>query len=307
MSTLTSMQLRTAIASANDIDDMRMLHFAQDPAVAMTRELVVGSSSIEAACCVDVPPGLPRQVSYGPSDFADSVPRDAEAGFGQHNASFATDRSCRAAGMEDASMALRRAAVERRRLHVAIQTGAKRDVLERILRHDPHSASRSVPIVRSTAVWCPTKQRHVQRHVREMYSFPLHLAIAKEASTGAIELLIDADPSVLVVRDGPHHDTPLLAVLRTSPTRLDVVDAIIVTQPFCASIKDRMGNTPLHVACQNGATLDVVKHLTILYPEALSMTNLRGKLPLDLAGARVRDAGDILEYVGRECSGGERR
>jgi Ankyrin repeat len=190
-----------------------------------------------------------------------------------------------------------------RRLHVAIQTGAKRDVLERILRHDPHSASRSVPMVRSAAVWHPSKRRHVRRRVRELYSFPLHLAIANEASTDAIELLIDADPSVLVVRDGPRHDTPLLAVLRTSPTRLDVVDAIIVTQPFCASIKDDRGNTPLHVACQQGATLDVIRHLTILYPEAMSMANLQGKRPLDLARARVRDAGDVLDHLGLEGSG----
>jgi ankyrin repeat protein len=76
-------------------------------------------------------------------------------------------------------------------------------------------------------------------------------------------------------------------------TRLEVVDAIIVMQSFRASIKDDRGYTSLHVACEQGATLDVVKHLALLYPEAMSMANHQGKRPLDLARARARDAGDV--------------
>lgn len=300
MSTIVS-KLHLPHDRGNDIDEIFkhcMFQFVQDPCVAMTEELLVGGSP-SIASAVEVPDGLPRQVSCGTANDADSVPSREEAGAGQLNALFAPDRSmCASWG---AARPERRAAAERR-LHLAIEAGAKRDELERILRHDPHAASRSVPLVRSTTAWHPAKRRHVQRVVREMYSFPLHLAIAKGASTEAIELLMDADPSVLVVRDGPHHDTPLLAVLRTSPTRLDVVDAIIVTQPFCASIKDDQGNTPLHLACHQGAPLDVVRHLTILYPEAMSMTNLQGKLPFDLARARVRNSGDIVEYLGLEGS-----
>jgi hypothetical protein len=39
----------------------------------------------------------------------------------------------------------------------------------------------------------------------------------------------------------------------------------------------------MHIACRSGVSMDVIRHLWILYPEAITMRNFHGLTPLDLA------------------------
>lgn len=197
-----------------------------------------------------------------------------------------------------------------RRLHQALVDGASLSDVQAILRLDAGAISRSVSLTTERQVYCPVLRRHVTRTAREQHTYPLHLALAKGAHPPIIEALIDADPSVLLVRDGPQRDTPLLVLLKARQSSslcdhrhpramVDLVDRMLLEVPFCASVVDRHGNTPLHAAASRSASLEVVQHLCILYPEALGLPNGQGKLPHELARWRgTHIAGDaVSDYL----------
>jgi hypothetical protein len=52
-------------------------------------------------------------------------------------------------------------------------------------------------------------------------------------------------------------------------------------------IKDRIGNTVLHAAVQHDSPLTAIRHLTILYPEAVSFSNGHGQTPLQVVQQRT--------------------
>lgn len=156
---------------------------------------------------------------------------------------------------------------------------------DRLLKQDPQSVSRSVKIETSKPVMDPLSRTMVTKLVREPYTYPLHLAILNKASPQVIEMLIDAAPSVLLVRDGAMKETPLCVLLKLSPD-VKLVDMMLLKEPKCVFLRDRHDNTALHVACSRGVSTDVLRHLRILYPKALDRINLHGKTPLKLAQER---------------------
>jgi ankyrin repeat protein len=76
-------------------------------------------------------------------------------------------------------------------------------------------------------------------------------------------------------------------LLKHSPSDVDSVDRMLLLKPRCVAVRDRAGNTPLHVAATRPTSLDAVRHLCILYPEALRMRNRHGLTPLGLALQRT--------------------
>jgi len=162
-----------------------------------------------------------------------------------------------------------------------------REAIDRVLRVDPSSASRPMSVQSHKAVYNCVRQTMETKVVKESYSYPLNIAIKNKVSMGVIEMLLDAAPSVLLKKDGPQQETPLCVLLKTSPQNLAAVDCFLLSSPRSAAIKDRHLNTPLHIACSRGASLEVVKHLCILYHEPLFMENWHGKTPLKLTQERT--------------------
>jgi Ankyrin repeats (many copies) len=169
------------------------------------------------------------------------------------------------------------------RLHIAICRDASIYEIESILLHDEGAVSRSVPIKAEKMVYHPVRRCLIKKTIKATYTYPLHLALRRLASSKIIELLIDTDPSMLLVKDGPQQDTPLHVLLKSSPSNVALVDLMLLEVPFCVSVKDLEDNTPLHIACSHGASMDVIKHLCILYPEAVSMRNAKSQTPLDIS------------------------
>lgn len=107
----------------------------------------------------------------------------------------------------------------------------------------------AISLTTERQVYSPILRRHVTRTSREPHTHPLHLALAQGAHPSIIESLTEADPSVLLVRDGSQRDAPLLVLLnaRQSSSWCDqhrprfVVDRMLLEAPFCASVVDRHG------------------------------------------------------------------
>jgi hypothetical protein len=61
----------------------------------------------------------------------------------------------------------------------------------------------------------------------------------------------------------------------------DAVDAIIVAIEARCWL-NATSTPPLHVACRSGASMDVIRHLWVMYPGA-AKRNFSGLTPLDVA------------------------
>lgn len=75
----------------------------------------------------------------------------------------------------------------------------------------------------------------------------------------------------------------LFRLLMHRPRDIAAVRAIMKRNMQCAAMKDDFLNTPLHIACMYGASLEVVKELINGCPDATSMRNFQGFTPLQLA------------------------
>lgn len=157
--------------------------------------------------------------------------------------------------------------------------------VQHILKIDPQAASRSLVLETHKNVVNPLTCQCEIKLVKEPFTYPLHLAIRNQASTEVVQALIQADPGVLMVRDGPMKDTPLSLALKFSPDLL-LVDTMLLVAPKCVTLRDRHDNTVLHVACQHGVSTTVLRHLCILCQKALYLTNFHGKTPLQLVQER---------------------
>ena len=116
----------------------------------------------------------------------------------------------------------------------------------------------------------------------ESYMYPLNLAIHYGLSPQVLAALIRAAPQVLLLPDGPRHESSLHTLLRYSPHDTKTVLDMLLHQPAVASSADQQGNLPLHIACQFTATDDAIQYLCLVCPEARNARNQLGQTPNDL-------------------------
>jgi len=157
--------------------------------------------------------------------------------------------------------------------------------MDQLLRQHPQAASQSVIIKTNKQVMDPLTCKFVMKQKQEPFTYPLHLAIHNKASHKVIEMLIKAAPSVLCIRDGSQRETPLAVLLKHSPD-VKLVDTMLLLKPKCVFMKDRHDNTAVHVACLWGVSTDVLRHLCILHPKALTQRNFYFKTPFETANER---------------------
>lgn len=168
-------------------------------------------------------------------------------------------------------------------LHRACVQGDMQDI-STLVSQDRVQAARAVRITSTKQMYNMGTYQLEEKQVQENYAFALNLAIcSKHVDASTLELLANAAPGVLSTADGNAQECSLAVLFKRRPQDLHTADQFLLKNPECARVADRKGNTPLHIACQAGAGLDTIRHLVILYPEALFMYNAHGENPLMVA------------------------
>jgi hypothetical protein len=170
------------------------------------------------------------------------------------------------------------------------------ETLQGILRDDTGAASRRLALFTEEKVYNYLSHHLETRKIRESYTYPLNMALEKGFNATIIESLIDADKTVLARKDGLEQEGSLHILLKHQRNNTDAVDAILMANPRSVLVEDRHFNTPLHVACRSGASVDVIRHLWIMYPGALAKRNFQGLTPLDVARTNDHMCSDGVAY-----------
>jgi hypothetical protein len=170
------------------------------------------------------------------------------------------------------------------------------ETLQGILRDDAGAASRQLALFTEEKVYNYLLHHFETKKIRESYTYPLNMALEKGFNATVIKSLIDADKTVLARKDGLEQEGSLHILLKHQRNNTDVVDAILMANPSSVLVEDRHFNTPLHVACRSGASVDVIRHLWIMYPGALAKRNFQGLTPLDVARTNGHMCSDVVAY-----------
>mmetsp|Transcript_2035 Transcript_2035/g.4440 ORF Transcript_2035/g.4440 Transcript_2035/m.4440 type:complete len:362 (+) Transcript_2035:90-1175(+) len=182
-------------------------------------------------------------------------------------------------------------------LHRACAAGNVEEIVK-ALEQDRVQAARAVRITSTKNMYNPSTYKMEEQQVQENYTFALNLAIRAKTSPEILEKLAKAAPGVLAEKDGDAQECALAVLFKTSPTDMVTADKFLLQNPDCARVTDRKHNTVLHMACQNGASLDTIRHLVILYPEALFLYNAHGETPVQLAQRCIhRCSNEVATYL----------
>ncbi|CAB9508688.1 FYVE zinc finger [Seminavis robusta] len=123
----------------------------------------------------------------------------------------------------------------------------------------------------------------------EPFQLPINIALYHNSSLAVLEVLVQADPSQLNVKDGIFGINSLCLALDRRPHDIACMGLILANNTGSARMVSAIHkNTPLHVACQKGASLQVIRQLVQMYPQALMHRNAAGDLPSDIASHIVR-------------------
>jgi hypothetical protein len=122
------------------------------------------------------------------------------------------------------------------------------------------------------------KSRH-----QALSSLPLHIAIECRGSLDVLQSLTQAAPEIVAWKDGPNDCNAISALLYQRRFDLDILSMLIRLQSEALLVVDRLQNTSLHVACAQGAPLELVDKLYQAYPQALFQKNMLGLTPLQIS------------------------
>jgi hypothetical protein len=144
--------------------------------------------------------------------------------------------------------------------------------------------------------------------LQPMSSLPLHIAIEYKASKEVLQHLTEAGPEIVAWNDGPNDCNAISALLYQKRFDLDIHTMLLRLQPEALLVVDRFQNTSLHVACSQGASLELVDKIYQAYPKALSQKNMLGLTPLQisqqssLCSIEVNDFLNELSVYPLECN-----
>ena len=187
--------------------------------------------------------------------------------------------------------------VNRSELHIACASGDAEKIFM-ALEQDREQLARAVRITSTKKMYNPKTYKLEEQQVQENYTFALNLAIRARASPEVLERLAKAAPGVLMKKDGDAQECALAVLFKTTPTDKVTADEFLLQNPDCVRLTDRKQNTVLHAACQNGVSLDTIRHLVILYPEALFLYNAYGETPVELAQRCIHRCSDqVATYL----------
>lgn len=77
---------------------------------------------------------------------------------------------------------------------------------------------------------------------------------------------------------------PLHALMKKKAVPLEVLVSLTEAYPEAVRSKTAPSNNlPIHIACRNGSSIEVIKHLVELFPESLTVPDTEGNLPIHIA------------------------
>ena len=145
-------------------------------------------------------------------------------------------------------------------------------------------------------------QTVVTRESKETYTLPINLAIQYKKDTNKnnmalVETLIRAAPELLTSKDGADGLSPIHVLLKHHADDYErALDFMLLQNPSVASLVDCRENTPLHYACMYGASMNVVRRLCMLDPQAITQCNRNGQTPFQLSQRSSRMCSDEMAW-----------
>ena len=129
------------------------------------------------------------------------------------------------------------------------------------------------------------KKRQKMQKMQESFSLPLHIAIDRNGSMEVLRALAEIGPDVVAMTDGPDACNAISAFLCKKSQDLEIIQMLVKVNPEAVNGLDRYANTCLHVACAQGASLEIVEFLyaTLSHGAIMSQPNFHGQSPLDVA------------------------
>jgi hypothetical protein len=171
-------------------------------------------------------------------------------------------------------------------------------LIETVVRKQPLLASVPAKAITSKSIYDFQTSRLERKSVTSTYRYPLNIAIQHDADVTTIEALLRAAPFVVTTPDGGvARECSLHVLLRHKTHDLQSIDLCLLQTPNAVSCIDRHANTPLHTACAKHASIDVIRHLTVMYPEALGLRNFHGYTPLEIAQRSQHTTDEVLDYL----------
>jgi len=183
-------------------------------------------------------------------------------------------------------------------LHIACSTPSPSErVVELLLNHYPHAAREedaflSSPLHVAARANAPSSVISVLvqlypdavRLLDRDERLPLHWACHTDAPPEVIQTLLGPYPSGLLVEESKYGYTPLhIAVHRGA--NAEVVTTMVSCMPQAASITDASGALPIHIVCKRASTddLPILKRLVKAYPKGIYVKDNMERMPIDLA------------------------
>ncbi|CAB9508687.1 expressed unknown protein [Seminavis robusta] len=184
----------------------------------------------------------------------------------------------------------------------------KKAVIQAVLQKDPSAVLR-----RAFVPGCCHKSKtdtnsNSKGHLpKDCYQLPINIALSHKASLEVLDLLVKTDPSQLTAKDGIHGANALCLALEKRPNDVAVLGMFLVTNPdLVRQPCDNYQNTPLHVACQRGSSVPIVRQLFKLHPASLLQRNESGKTPMDILQQQAqysKTAKASLDYLQQKLQG----
>mmetsp|Transcript_18583 Transcript_18583/g.25573 ORF Transcript_18583/g.25573 Transcript_18583/m.25573 type:complete len:260 (-) Transcript_18583:162-941(-) len=125
--------------------------------------------------------------------------------------------------------------------------------------------------------------------------FPIHQAVMSRAPADFLEELIRAHPRGVGKEESAYRRTPLHIACRNLSSG-EVIFTLLHHDKEAAAHQDNMGRIPLHYALSNGGTVEMVRALVEASPNTVTATDRAGWTPLHVA-CNQHCTLDIVEYL----------
>lgn len=117
---------------------------------------------------------------------------------------------------------------------------------------------------------------------------PLHLAFQnkKLKSSSVIKLLMEASAETTAVEDHSGN-VPLHYAVVNKRVKSSMIKSLIKLDTESPAYTNKLGNTPLHLACKAGVDVAIVQQMVKVCPDAARIENAAGETPGDLSDSRT--------------------
>ena len=118
----------------------------------------------------------------------------------------------------------------------------------------------------------------------------LHVACYRYPPLGAVRAFLEACPDAALLQNS---DGETALHLASDGASEEVQTLLLRKRPAAASMRDRYGDTPLHLAAGGGASPELLRAMIDADPTAASVPNAKGETALHLLGREYEQARSV--------------